>query len=348
MAYSDDRSHQQAQAENLLSRLQDVRSRIEELASQAAGTKIAANLSLSLSEIAGAEAALAQAARSGGAMSAADLSAITRLIQNAEATTSAAAIAVAAQTAAAAGNLTAASAATRQNVESLSNDLFQRRIFDPYLGFASAEEEADYRAREAERQRAIAEQLALHTPEGDLMAGGLTAGQMLDANAHGAGASPEFQPRWDHLVAALRQQRQAMLEAGRSTAAFDRQITTEIRQFLKAKGLSEAEITARLAAAASPLDAAEPYLADHGQASGVPVQFVAPGQPVRPGTHAIRIEQTEIGAPVAAPPAEVDFAAMAAKLRAAGVQMEASPAPSSGHGLAVAEPVPAPGLALKL
>jgi hypothetical protein len=53
----------------------------------------------------------------------------------------------------AAASLATASADTRRTVQSISNDVFERKLFDPYLEFASAEDEAAYRKREAEASR---------------------------------------------------------------------------------------------------------------------------------------------------------------------------------------------------
>ena len=117
---------------------------------------------------------------------------------------------------AAAGNLATASAATRSEVQSLSRDLFDRKIFDPYLHFSSAEDEAEYRKRQAEDQRYINEQLARHTPDGDLRAAEVTERAMLDAKDHGAGASPQFAPDLSELHERMEQLRAAMPARSRS------------------------------------------------------------------------------------------------------------------------------------
>jgi hypothetical protein len=152
----------------------------------------------------------------------------------------------------------ASSAATRQEAQSLSHDLFERRIFDPYLHFGSAEDEASYRAREAERQRLIAEDLAHHTPDGDLHAAVREAGQMADAGSHGANVSPDFGPRWQHLVETIHRQRAAMQAAGRSTEDADRLLRAELRRSLQ--DLSPAQLQ-RVLSADDPLTAATPFLA---------------------------------------------------------------------------------------
>lgn len=156
--------------------------------------------------------------------------------------------------------LAATGAAARNEVESLSADLFDRRIFDRYLQFKSREDEEQYRKREEETRRYVAQQLAAKTPEGDLNAGGAVMGQMLDAHAHGAGDSPEFAARWERLVETTRRHREAMRGEGRSTEEFDRNLKASVRRYLRDKGLTDAEIDDKLAVAADPLDAVKPYL----------------------------------------------------------------------------------------
>jgi hypothetical protein len=165
--------------------------------------------------------------------------------------------------AAVAANVAAASAETRHETEALARDVFNQRIFDPYLRFKSAKDEEEYRQREAETKKYIEQQLAKHTPEGDLNAGGGMIGQMLDAHAHGAGASPEFMPRFDALAEKLERQRNALRAAGQSTGEFDHRLDTSARRFLKdAKGMSDAEIDKRMKTFPDPLSAAKSFLKD--------------------------------------------------------------------------------------
>ncbi len=89
-------------------------------------------------------------------------------------------------------DLATAQARARATVQEIGRDIYGRRIFDPYLRFASEEDEVAYRRREEENRRAIAEALAEHTPEGDLRAAQITERQLQDAGAHGADASPQF------------------------------------------------------------------------------------------------------------------------------------------------------------
>jgi hypothetical protein len=232
-------------------------------------------------------------------------------------------------------NVAAASAATRQEVRSLSDDVFEKRIFDPYLRFSSAEDEAAFRMREAAARRYVREQLARGTPEGDLNAAGGMQGYMLDANAHGAGTSPEFTSRWNALAAATGKQHAAMQAAGQSTAEYDRNVTASARRFLKAKGLSDAEIDKRLAASADPLDAVKPFLGSARDDNVVGLNIAGAATPTV--TQSLpRSEATE-GASERDAQLGIDFGAMNAKLQAAGLQSSGKPDPT-GHGLAMAKP----------
>lgn len=97
--------------------------------------------------------------------------------------------------------LHAASAAARQEITSFVHDFYEKKIFDPYLRFASVEDEEAYRKREAERREAIDKALAEGTPEGNLRANQLAIDQLKDAGAHGADQSPDYQPSIDRLEA---------------------------------------------------------------------------------------------------------------------------------------------------
>jgi len=158
-------------------------------------------------------------------------------------------------------------AASRRQVEALSSDIYDRRIFDPYLKFASAEEEAEYRRREAETKRYIDAELAKGTPEGALNAAGGIQGQMLEAAANGADQSPEFKERWDEHIEITRRQREAVRAAGGSTEEYDKRIEESVRRFLRSKGKTDAEIDAIIAASGGdPLAAVEPYLEEEKDA----------------------------------------------------------------------------------
>jgi hypothetical protein len=149
-----------------------------------------------------------------------------------------------------------AAAATRSEVQTDVRDVFDRKIFDPYLQFSSRQDEDEFRKREAEAKRYIEAQLAKKTPEGDLNAAGGMQGYLLDAHAHGAGASPEFKRKWDAIAEKTARQRDAMRAAGQSTREYDEHVNDAVRRYLRTKGLSESEISARIAGAAHPIDAA--------------------------------------------------------------------------------------------
>lgn len=87
----------------------------------------------------------------------------------------------------------------RQVTGDFVHDFYERRIFDPYLSFATPEEEQAYRDREETRQRAIEAARALGTPEGDLLALQLSEEQLNDAARYGADRSPDFAPTYDRV-----------------------------------------------------------------------------------------------------------------------------------------------------
>ncbi len=101
------------------------------------------------------------------------------------------AIATATSTAAANANMSPAERA-RASIEALNRDLFENKVLDPYLRFASPEDEEAYRKREREREAEIKRALALGTPEGDRRALELQQDQLRDAGAHGADRSSDY------------------------------------------------------------------------------------------------------------------------------------------------------------
>jgi len=173
--------------------------------------------------------------------------------------------------------LAAASVATRNEVQTLSHDLFERHVFDP-LHFTSAEDKADYRRHDAEAQRYINAQLARQTAEGNLNAAGGIMDRMLDAHAHGAGDSPDFLPRWNRLVETTGKQRELMRAEGRSTEEFDQHVQDSVRRYLKSQGLGDREIEARLGASADPLDAVKPYLHSEREAQALDQSVIRAGK----------------------------------------------------------------------
>lgn len=228
-----------------------------------------------------------------------------------------------------AAEFAATSAATRSTVESLNADLYERRIFDPYLKFDSAEDEAEYRKREAQSQRYAAEQLAMNTPQGNLNAGGAIAGQMLNAEVHGAGESPDFAPRWNALREQLGKQRRAVEAEGLSTEEYDGNLQASVRRFLKAKGVPEAEIEAKLKAAADPLDVAQPYMASAKDAETLKAELGENEPEAAPTT--VKASQTRASQTVDSS----GLGELAATLKTSGVIITDEARPD-GHGLAAA------------
>jgi hypothetical protein len=224
--------------------------------------------------------------------------------------------------------LTEASSAGRQQVTALMQDMHR---FDAYLHFASPEDEEDYRRHEAERRAYIDAQLAKGTPEGNLNASGGAVGQMLDAKAHGAGESPEFQQRWSELVAHTETLRDALRRSGHSTAEFDEHLRDELRRLLKSKGLSDMQIEARFAANPDPLEAAKAYVAD-GDLSSLGHSLAVTDMPQPPRAQS------------AAVPAELDLDGAMAKLRASGLTASDHPVEQPfAHGVTEhAQPASAP------
>ncbi len=228
-----------------------------------------------------------------------------------------------------------AAASTRQEVGSLAHDVFDQHLFDPYLRFSSPADREAFRRREAEAKRYVAEQLARRTPEGDLNAGGGMLGHMLDAHGHGAGDSPDFMPRWNALVEKTQRQHEAMRAAGQSTAEFDRHVSASVRGFLAARGLPDADIDARLAATANPLDAVKPFLGTDRDSRTLENKMELTLPPKGPAQLIPRTETTE-GATRLDAPFAVHLDALGAKLKAAGARI--ADATDTGHGLSVQPP----------
>lgn len=233
------------------------------------------------------------------------------------------------QDAARAAEFAAINAETRQTAQSLSSDLYERRIFDPYLSFNSAADETEYRKREAESQRYVAEQLAKQTPEGNLNATGALAGQMLDAHAHGAGDSPDFAPRWERVTSAIESQRQIVQMQGHSTEEFDRNLAASVHRYLKSKGLSDDEIAARLALDADPLAAVKPYLQSEEDAKALDAALRGNAQET-PAPASVTATPKETIVAMAA----VEIDNVVATLRGSGATAAINAA-ADGHGLSV-------------
>lgn len=115
-----------------------------------------------------------------------------------------------------AGGLATAAKAAREAVSDFADDYYGKRKFDPYLTFASDEEEREFRKREAQREKEIEAARAEGTPEGDKRAAGLSLAQLEDAGAHGADRSPDYELLRTKL-ATSNAGLEAQLEAGKPT-----------------------------------------------------------------------------------------------------------------------------------
>lgn len=113
-----------------------------------------------------------------------------------------------------AGGLAAAAKAAREAVSDFADDYFGKRKFDPYLTFASDEEEREFRKREAQREKEIEAARAEGTPEGDKRAADLSLAQLEDAGAYGADKSADYEPLRTKL-AESKAGLEAQLEAGK-------------------------------------------------------------------------------------------------------------------------------------
>ena len=281
------------------------------VAAQMALEKVASELSRSgastsaadsqLSLLAGLQASIATA-------SAASLSAMSGAIATAVAQSKTLADQAREQaTAAAAGSAVALADAARASRTAVNDAMEAARHFR--LTFASPADEAAYRAREDERTRYIAAQNAKNTPEGNLNAGGAALGQLVDAKAYGA-HGPEFDKQWSTLVATNEKLREQVRASGGSTKEFDDHLRNDLRQIMKSKGLTDAEIDARFAANPDPLEAAKAYVAN------TDVQIIAAKIDKRMETASSTAEVSRADAPSTAPAAVSD--AMIA-FKAAGV-----------------------------
>jgi len=80
----------------------------------------------------------------------------------------------------------------RTSLLAVHRDLFEKKIFDPYLKFTSADDEQEYRRREKERKDEIEALQKTGTPASLRRAAQLMGDQINDAGEHGATASPDF------------------------------------------------------------------------------------------------------------------------------------------------------------
>lgn len=95
-------------------------------------------------------------------------------------------------------------AAARATMEKVGREVFEDKVLDPYLQFASKEDEEAYRKRERERKEAYDRARAMGTPDGDRLAAQIAQEQIQDAGAHGADRSPNFAPMQRDIALARR------------------------------------------------------------------------------------------------------------------------------------------------
>jgi hypothetical protein len=324
-----------AQAEQLLSQARAQSIEIQRVLGAVLGDgALQSRLTAAAAQISGVIGKLSLALNSPDALHQIDLTGLEGLVHSAE--TRALITEASAQTkgsAALAEAVVTASAATRQETQTVTRDVFERRIFDAYLHFDSKEDEDAFRRREAEAQEYIATQLARHTPEGDLNAGGGVLGHLLDADAHGAGDSPEFMRQWNAMAEKTQSQRAAMHAAGQSTEEYDRNLALYARRFFHTRGWSDAQIDEQLARSGDPLAAVKPFLGSDRASRHLEVTATT----MATTAHLTRADlpRTEAAVPesTSAPAPAIDHDAMAARLKAIGLSVSDNTEPDSGHGL---------------
>lgn len=324
-----------AQARALLGRAQAIHAQLDEAAPSEPGAA-RKRMAAIIANLAAAEIELGVVADGPGTRSGANLNGIAMLLQGSEA---AAAEAIQqAETEAANGRMDDGALDARSKVAGYANELFERKVFDPYLHFNSIEEETAYREREAQRKRAMEAALAEHTAHGDHRAAVLVYEQTVDAGAHGATASPDYQ-RVLYGTAGLVQRTQAAAaregtHKEEGTPAGDASLDRGLRTVLKATGASDADIE-KVLNTADPKSASAEYLAkhappradDHSPAASakIPIPGGVTGTPgaTRPADDKKPDKSTATAAHDMAQ--DVDLAAM-------GVSTDAPP-PVGGHGL---------------
>ena len=138
------RAHRTAErtaAADMLGRVKSIAAQIQQSASGVAGSSTDPRLAAILAQLGALESRLTMALESPGAATLPiDLVTISALLSASETAATTILQGMAGETAGAAQEVAVTSAATRQEVETLARDLFGRRIFDPFLRFASDEE----------------------------------------------------------------------------------------------------------------------------------------------------------------------------------------------------------------
>jgi len=120
-------------------------------------------------------------------------------------------------------SLAAVRAESRQLADATQRALFEDRILDASLRFASPAEEEAYRQREAERL-ALIDSLDLKNPRSARDHLLIQRDQIEDAMAHGADRDPRAQQMRDQIDRQLRLQREAEIRAGRDPKEYDREV----------------------------------------------------------------------------------------------------------------------------
>ena len=120
-------------------------------------------------------------------------------------------------------SLAAVRAESRQLAEATQRVLFEDRILDASLRFASPAEEEAYRRREAERL-ALIDSLDPRNPRSARDQLLIQRDQVDDAMAHGADCDPRAQQMRDQIDRQLRLQRDAEIQAGRDPKEYDREV----------------------------------------------------------------------------------------------------------------------------
>jgi len=158
------------------------------------------------------------------------------------------------------GSLGQASQAARAAVNEFEDAYFKDHKFDAYLHFKSEEDEREFHQREAERQAQIEKALALHTPQGDLLAAQLSEAQLRDAGAHGADRSPDFAPLLAKVEASRETLKTTLGENGKKEAASERLNAAQA----PSAGNEAADIPADVLASFRKMKAPETDAAGHG------------------------------------------------------------------------------------
>lgn len=120
-------------------------------------------------------------------------------------------------------SLAAVRAESHQLAEATQRALFEDRILDASLRFASPAEEEAYRQREAERL-ALIDSLDPRSPRSARDQLLIQRDQVDDAMAHGADRDPRAQQMRDQIDRQLRLQREAEIRAGRDPKEYDREV----------------------------------------------------------------------------------------------------------------------------